>query len=191
MSRRWGGWRRRSWAPGRRRCARLDTGARAVAGRTSLHLTPLAICALSASAASPRTNAALLPAVELLEYGFRRGVAYNLLKLNPHGPTAEHFVLNPLGQPGVVGPSLQVSEVERAAVCLQRQRAVSAHRQRPGTCAPALSRRAVAGLQCALQPACGQRLPSCHGAARHEYPRLSEYGGELVDDEYARCAQRR
>ncbi|PHV40877.1 pilus assembly protein TadG-related protein [Janthinobacterium sp. BJB304] len=88
----------------------LDTGARAVAGRTSLNLTPLAVCALSASAASPRTNAALLPAVELLEYGFRRGVAYNLLKLNPHGPAAEHFVLNPLGQPGVVGSSLQVGE---------------------------------------------------------------------------------
>ena len=97
-----------AWSPALRT---LDTGARAVAGRTSLHLTPLAICALSGSAASARTNAALLPAVELLEYGFRRGVAYNLLKLNPHGPTAEHFVLNPLGRPGVVGPSLQVSEV--------------------------------------------------------------------------------
>jgi hypothetical protein len=96
-----------AWSPALRT---MDTGARAVAGRTSLHLTPLAICALSGSAASPRTNAALLPAVELLEYGFRRGVAYNLLKLNPHGPAAEHFVLNPLGRPGVVGPSLQVSE---------------------------------------------------------------------------------
>ena len=96
-----------AWSPSLRT---LDTGARAVAGRTSLHLTPLAVCALSASAASPRTNAALLPAVELLEYGFRRGVAYNLLKLNPHGPAAEHFVLNPLGQLGVVGPSQQVGE---------------------------------------------------------------------------------
>ncbi|WP_180278648.1 pilus assembly protein TadG-related protein [Janthinobacterium sp. 13] len=96
-----------AWSPALRT---LDTGARAVAGRTSLRLMPLAICALSASAASPRTNAALLPAVELLEYGFRRGVAYNLLKLNPHGPAAEHFVLNPLGQPGVVGPSQQVGE---------------------------------------------------------------------------------
>ena len=96
-----------AWSPALRT---LDTGARAVAGRSSLHLTPLAVCALSASAASPRTNAALLPAVELLEYGFRRGVAYNLLKLNPHGPAAEHFVLNPLGQPGILGSSLQISE---------------------------------------------------------------------------------
>ena len=96
-----------AWSPALRT---LDTGARAVAGRTSLNLTPLAVCALSASAASARTNAALLPAVELLEYGFRRGVAYNLLKLNPHGPGAEHFVLNPLGQPGVLGSSLQVSD---------------------------------------------------------------------------------
>jgi hypothetical protein len=96
-----------AWSPALRT---LDTGARAVAGRTSLHLMPLAVCALSASAASPRANAALLPAVELLEYGFRRGVAYNLLKLNPHGPAAEHFVLNPLGQPGVVGQPVQVSD---------------------------------------------------------------------------------
>ncbi|MGK5035722.1 TadE/TadG family type IV pilus assembly protein [Janthinobacterium sp. LB3P118] len=96
-----------AWSPALRT---LDTGARAVAGRSSLHLTPLAICALSGSAASPRTNAALLPAVELLEYGFRRGVAYNLLKLNPHGPAAEHFVLNPLGRPGMLGSSLHVSE---------------------------------------------------------------------------------
>ncbi|MGK5077335.1 pilus assembly protein TadG-related protein [Janthinobacterium sp. HLX7-2] len=96
-----------AWSPALRT---LDTGARAVAGRTSLRLAPLAVCALSASAASPRTNAALLPAVELLEYGFRRGVAYNLLKLNPHGATAEHFVLNPLAQPGSVGTSAQVSD---------------------------------------------------------------------------------
>ncbi|WP_193316959.1 pilus assembly protein TadG-related protein [Janthinobacterium sp. FT14W] len=96
-----------AWSPALRT---LDTGARAVAGRTSLYLTPLAICALSASAASPRTNAALLPAAELLEYGFRRGVAYNLLKLNPHGPAAEHFVLNPLGRPGMLGSPLQVGE---------------------------------------------------------------------------------
>ncbi|MBG6223026.1 hypothetical protein IWX79_003987 [Janthinobacterium sp. CAN_S1] len=96
-----------AWSPALRT---LDTRARAVAGRSSLHLTPLAICALSGSAASARTNAALLPAVELLEYGFRRGVAYNLLKLNAHGAVPEHFVLNPLGQPGLVGPSQQVSE---------------------------------------------------------------------------------
>ncbi|MDN2711252.1 MULTISPECIES: pilus assembly protein TadG-related protein [unclassified Janthinobacterium] len=96
-----------AWSPALRT---LDTGARAVAGRTSLRVAPLAICALSASAAANRTNVALQPLVEVLEFGFRRGVAYNLFKLNPHGPAAEHFVLNPLGQPGLVGPSAQVSE---------------------------------------------------------------------------------
>ena len=96
-----------AWSPALRT---LDTGARAVAGRSSLRLTPLAVCALSASEASARTNAALPSVQELLEYGFRRGVGYNLLKLNPHGATAEHFVLNPLGQPGSVGTPAQVSE---------------------------------------------------------------------------------
>ena len=96
-----------AWSPALRT---LDTRARAVAGRTSLHVAPLAICALSPLAASARKNTALMPAEELLEYGFRRGVAYNLLKLNPFGPAAEHFVLNPLGQPGMLGPSAQVGE---------------------------------------------------------------------------------
>ena len=95
-----------AWSPALRT---LDTRARAVAGRTSLHLAPLAVCALSNLAASPRKNAGLSPD-ELLEYGFRRGVAYNLLKLNPHGPAAEHFVLNPLGQPGTLGTPAQVSD---------------------------------------------------------------------------------
>ncbi|MGK5041540.1 pilus assembly protein TadG-related protein [Janthinobacterium sp. GB1R12] len=135
-----------AWSPALRT---LDTGARAVAGRTSLQLMPLAVCALSASAASPRTNAALLPAVELLEYGFRRGVAYNLLKLNPNGPSAEHFVLNPLGQPGVVGPSQQVDEssvlpfVCSGSVLYSRigSAQVHVHRPFPATLWPAFNAR--------------------------------------------------
>ncbi|PMQ13922.1 hypothetical protein JaAD80_21150 [Janthinobacterium sp. AD80] len=63
---------------------------------------------MSPSAASARVNPALGATQELLEFGFRRGVAYNLFKLNPHGPAAEHFVLNPLAQPGTLGAPAQV-----------------------------------------------------------------------------------
>ena len=94
-----------AWSPALRT---LETGARAVAGRSGLRLTPLAVCALSPNAASARVNPALGATQELLEFGFRRGVAYNLFKLNPHGPAAEHFVLNPLAQPGTLGAPAQV-----------------------------------------------------------------------------------
>jgi hypothetical protein len=95
-----------AWSPALRT---LDTGARAVAGRNSLRLTPLAICALSPASAGLRTNAGPPERKEALEYGFRRGVAYNLFNLNPHGAAPEHFLLNPLGPLGAIGPSAQVS----------------------------------------------------------------------------------
>ena len=95
-----------AWSPALRT---LDTGARAVAGRASLRLTPLAICALSSAPAGLRTNAGPPERKEALEYGFRRGVAYDLFHLNPHGAVPEHFVLNPLGPLGALGPSAQVS----------------------------------------------------------------------------------
>lgn len=123
-----------AWSPALRT---LETGGRAVAGRSSLRLAPLAICALSASAASARTNTALPAVQELLEYGFRRGVAYNLLKLNAHGATAEHFVLNPLGQPGSIGTSAQVSDaailpfVCTGTVLYARIGSVAVHVHRP------------------------------------------------------------
>ena len=96
-----------AWSPALRT---LDTGARAVAGRSSVRITPLAICALSTDAASLRTNPGPPEQKEALEFGFRRGVAYNLFKLNPHGPDAEHFLLNPLGPLGAIGASQQISD---------------------------------------------------------------------------------
>lgn len=95
-----------AWSPALRT---LNASARAVAGRVSLRMTPLAICALSTAPASLRTNPGPPERKEALEYGFRRGVAYNLFNLNPHGPAPEHFLLNPLGPLGAVGASAQVS----------------------------------------------------------------------------------
>lgn len=95
-----------AWSPALRT---LNASARAVAGRVSLRMTPLAICALSTAPASLRSNPGPPERKEALEYGFRRGVAYNLFNLNPHGPAPEHFLLNPLGPLGAVGSSAQMS----------------------------------------------------------------------------------
>ncbi len=71
----------------------VEVSSSAVAGRVGVTAVPLAICALSNT---PGANRGL----ELLEYGFRRGIPYNLMNLNPGGPNPEHFVIDPLVAPG-------------------------------------------------------------------------------------------
>ena len=96
-----------AWAPALRT---LETGGRAVAGRSSLRLTPLAVCALSPAPAALRLNPGPPERREALEYGFRRGVAYNLFNLNPHGAAPEHFLLNPIGPAGAISPAGQLAD---------------------------------------------------------------------------------
>lgn len=81
--------------------ASISTGATAIAGRASIRVAPLAICAMSTSAAAPRTNPP--GTVELVEFGFRRGVSYDLMQLNPNNSTPANFVIDPLDPPGTVG----------------------------------------------------------------------------------------
>ena len=80
--------------------ATTNVTAAAVAGRDSLNVLPLAICANS------NTSAASLPSGELVEYGFRRGVSYNLMNLNPGGTTPENLLVNPIAPPGTVGTTM-------------------------------------------------------------------------------------
>lgn len=74
--------------------------ARAVAGRVSTNVTPLAVCAISAA---PQTqgNFAGPPALsELVQYGFRRGSVYDLVQLSSNGALTAHFAVDagdPLG----------------------------------------------------------------------------------------------
>lgn len=72
----------------------------AIAGRTGIRIMPLAVCAMSPVAAASRTTGA---GNELVEFGFRRGVAYDLMQLNPDGTTPANFVINPFAPPGTVG----------------------------------------------------------------------------------------
>lgn len=69
---------------------------RAVAGRKESALGPLAVCALNNTALTMRTNAPSNGVDEAVEYGFRRGVTYNLLNLNPNGTTPKNYAINPL-----------------------------------------------------------------------------------------------
>lgn len=69
----------------------------AVAGRSAIKVVPMGICAM-------RPEAARDHAGELEEYGFRRGVSYDLMQLNPDATGAGmHFMINPLVAPGTPG----------------------------------------------------------------------------------------
>ncbi|RSZ59375.1 pilus assembly protein TadE [Massilia atriviolacea] len=78
----------------------LRVEVRAVAGRNAVQITPLAICALDAQAASMRANTAGFE--EFVEHGFRRGVSYNLLDLNPVGANPLHYQVNPIDFPPAI-----------------------------------------------------------------------------------------
>jgi hypothetical protein len=71
----------------------------AVAGRTTVNVTPIAICAMSSVAADQRVNAGLATN-ELVQYGFRRGVPYDLMQLNPETTTPARYLVNPVIAPG-------------------------------------------------------------------------------------------
>lgn len=72
----------------------------AVAGPTLVQMLPLAICAMDSLRYSERPLVDSAAAPERVEHGFRRGVTYNLLRLNPDGTDPVNFVVNPVDFPG-------------------------------------------------------------------------------------------
>lgn len=82
------------------------TYGRAIAGRSTIRVAPLAICALSATPAAARNNGG--GNVELVEFGFRRGVAYDLMQLNPNGVTPVNFVVDPIDPLGTLGSAANI-----------------------------------------------------------------------------------
>lgn len=74
----------------------------AIAGRTAINVMPLAICAMGAKTGTrshtPPTGPG--PVLELVQYGFRRGVSYDLMQLNPNGQLPVRYAVNPVVAPG-------------------------------------------------------------------------------------------
>lgn len=75
--------------------ASVTAAARAVAGRAGLQAVPLAVCAMDNSRYTVYAHGGATPSSELREYGFRRGVGYNLLALNPNGSEAVSYLIDP------------------------------------------------------------------------------------------------
>jgi hypothetical protein len=85
----------------------------AVAGRSTLNVTPIAVCAMSTDAASKNTytGSGGTTLNELVQYGFRRGVSYDLMQLNPNGTTALSYVINPVALPGGASPAFNTASL--------------------------------------------------------------------------------
>lgn len=101
--------------------ATADMAAHAVAGRSGIEVAPLAICAMSAVADASRSNGA--GDAEWVQYGFRSGVTYNLLNLNPAAgaATPEFFYVAPQAgstdaSDAQVGPYLCSGSMQRDSI---------------------------------------------------------------------------
>lgn len=74
-----------------------STSARAVAGRFAIKAVPFGICAM-------RPEPGRSHGGDLEEFGFRRGVVYDLMQLNPNATgSGQTFLLNPVVAPGAAG----------------------------------------------------------------------------------------
>ncbi|KLU35904.1 hypothetical protein AB595_16015 [Massilia sp. WF1] len=83
----------------------------AIAGRVSINVTPIGVCAMSAEKTAERKATAANGTVlsELVQYGFRRGVSYDLMQLNPNGTTPVRFAINPAAAPQTGGSAFSIS----------------------------------------------------------------------------------
>lgn len=87
----------------------VTVASEATAGRATIDAAPLAVCAMSNTPNSSRANPPGPP--ELVQYGFRRGVSYDLNNLAPTGVAPvlrANFLVNPLAQPGTPGSAADV-----------------------------------------------------------------------------------
>lgn len=140
----------------------LTVNASAVAGRSQVQVTPLAVCALDQQRFGAHTTAD--GTLEWIEHGFRRGVNYNLLDLNPVGASPLHFQVNPVDfPPATESASNRTLEALRPMVCsgsmalpfLPDNTSVYVRQDFPASLATALNSRfgSVAGCDLVAAPA--------------------------------------
>lgn len=82
----------------------VNTSGAAVAGRFVNDITPLGVCAVDPAKKTSKYTYPAAPLgtgiTEIVEFGFRRGVTYNLFGLNPlSGGPSDPYLLNPVDAP--------------------------------------------------------------------------------------------
>jgi hypothetical protein len=94
-------------SPSRHTIQMSDT---AVAGRKQIAVTPIGICAMDPTPAVARTNTGA-PATELVQFGFRRGISYDLMQLNPNDTSPVSYLVNPVVAPGAGSSTFDTSMI--------------------------------------------------------------------------------
>ena len=75
----------------------VSTSGVAVAGRFVNNVTPIGVCAIiNPVTLASRPKGEVLPTGELAQFGFRRGVSYNIFALGPLGGSSNPYLLNPV-----------------------------------------------------------------------------------------------
>ena len=92
--------------------AQVSSSAQAVAGRSAIKVAPLGVCAMRPEEKRERSGG------ELEEYGFRRGISYDLMNLNPDSTgSGKSFLIDPLAEPGSTGTSNTTLSMVEPYVC--------------------------------------------------------------------------
>ncbi len=96
----------------------ISLDATAIAGPVSVPVTPLAVCALDAAAPVGVFDHPAPLADERLEFGFRRGVSYNLLDISPNFSTPQVYLVNPIDLGGNLNNSAHfASDFVKPFIC--------------------------------------------------------------------------
>ncbi|UMR30222.1 pilus assembly protein TadG-related protein [Massilia sp. MB5] len=78
----------------------VSTFGTAVAGRFVINVTPIGICAIDPANRTSKYTYAASGMTELVEFGFRRGVSYDLFKLGSlGGASSDPYQINPVDSP--------------------------------------------------------------------------------------------
>lgn len=91
----------------------------AVAGRYVNDVTPIGVCAIKNAAGASRPKGEVLPGTnELAQFGFRRGVSYNIFNLGPLGANSDPYLLDPVDvYPNPCNPSNSSANTTAPFVC--------------------------------------------------------------------------
>jgi len=91
--------------------ASVALSARATAGRSAIKVLPLGVCAMRPEEKRNRSG-------ELEEFGFRRGISYDLMQLNPDArENGQTFLIDPLAPAGSTGGAPISPTVVEPYVC--------------------------------------------------------------------------
>lgn len=96
-----------------------STYGRAVAGRFVNDITPIGVCAIKDAAEVSRPKGEAMPGTnELAQFGFRRGVSYNVFNLGPLGASSDPYLIDPVDvYPNPCDPANSSANITAPFIC--------------------------------------------------------------------------